>query len=92
MPPHLAKAEHPGHGTRRPGLASERPRKRGSGTKEQERVNKIRRRRRSPSGKARGGGLDPATVGSHHWQGQAVQVDQRRGAAVEERGVQLGLP
>jgi hypothetical protein len=70
--PHLAKAECPGRGTRRPGLAGKRPRKRGSGAEEQERVEKVRRRRRSPSGRARGGELDPATAGHCRRQGQAA--------------------
>jgi hypothetical protein len=68
------------------------PRKRGSGTEEQERVDKVRCRRRSPSGRATGGGQDPATADRHRRQSQAVQVDRRRGTVVEERGVWLGKP
>jgi hypothetical protein len=42
-----------------------KPRKRGSGIKEHGRVEKVQRRRRSPGGRARGGGLDPATACLH---------------------------
>jgi hypothetical protein len=55
------------------------------------RVDRVRRQRRSPRGEARGGGLDPATVSHHRWQGQAMQANRRRGAMAEERGVWLWL-
>jgi hypothetical protein len=41
------------------------PRKRGSGVEEHGQVEKVRCRRRSPSGRARGGGLDLATANLH---------------------------
>jgi hypothetical protein len=55
-------------------------------------VDKVRCRRRSPRERerARGGGLDPVMAGHHCQQGQATQVDRRRGAKVEEHGVRLG--
>jgi hypothetical protein len=56
LPPHPAKVNCLGRGTRWPGLADERPRKRGSGTEVQERVDTVQRRRRSP----RGGAPHPA--------------------------------
>jgi hypothetical protein len=86
-PPHPAKAERLGLGTRRSGLADEQPRKRGSGVEELGRVDKVRRQRRS----LRGGGLNPVTASHHRRQGQAPQADRRRGATAEERGVRLGL-
>jgi hypothetical protein len=75
--PHLAKNERSGHGTQWLGQAGERLRKMGSSVEEQERLGKVRRRRRSPRGRARGGGQDLATTGHHHWQGQVAPVDQR---------------
>jgi hypothetical protein len=86
MQPHPAKAERLGRGTRQLGLACERSRKRGSGVREHGRADKVQRWRRSPRGEARGGGLDPATVGHHCQQGQA----DRRGAVTEECGMRLG--
>jgi hypothetical protein len=46
-----------------------RLRKRGSGVEEQEHVEMFRHWRRSQGGKAKGGGLDLASVGYHHQRG-----------------------
>jgi hypothetical protein len=66
-------------------------RKRGSDIEEQEQVEMFRRWRRSHGGKAKGGGLDLASPGSHHWRGRAASGSAVEVAA-EERGVRLGLP
>jgi hypothetical protein len=65
-PSHPAKVVRPDRGTQRPDLVDERPRKRGSGAEEQERVEKVWRQRRSPRGGVSGGELDRATAGHHH--------------------------
>jgi hypothetical protein len=59
--------------------AGERSRKRGSNAEEQERVDKVQRRRRSP----RGGAPDLATVEPSTPARKAEQVDRRSGAAAE---------
>jgi hypothetical protein len=68
-----------------------RPRKKGNGVEEQEHVEMFRHWRRSQGGKAKGGGLDLASVGCHRRRGRAAG-----GSAVEvmaeEHDVQLGLP
>jgi hypothetical protein len=55
-------------------------------------VEKVWRRRRSPSGRERGGELDLATEGHHRHQGQAARADRKGGATTEECGVRLGNP